>query len=76
MELEVHFFFSGYYLKVVYICTRFRENILDGIKVMERTRVSLKKISKGHISVKYVDGVTVLFLCTLSDGGLYLYKVS
>ena len=34
------------------------------------------KISKGHNSVKDVDGVMVLFLCTSSDGGLYFYKVS
>ena len=34
------------------------------------------KISKGHNSVKNVVGVTVLFLCTLSDDDLYLYKVS
>ena len=34
------------------------------------------KISKGHNSVKNVDGVMVLILCTLSDGGLYLYKLS
>ena len=33
------------------------------------------KISKGHNSVKNVGGVTVLFLCTLSNGGLYLNKV-
>ena len=32
--------------------------------------------SKGHDSVQNIDGVTVLFLCTSSDGGLYLYKVS
>ena len=34
------------------------------------------KISKGHNSVKNVGGVMVLILCTLSDNGLYLYKVS
>ena len=34
------------------------------------------KISKGHNSVKTVDGVTVLFLCILSDDGLYFYSVS
>ena len=34
------------------------------------------KISKGHNSVKNVDGVIVLVLCTSSDDGLYLYKVS
>ena len=27
-------------------------------------------------SVKNVGGVTILILCTSSDGGLYLYKVS
>ena len=37
---------------------------------------SIRKISKGHNSVKNVGGVSVLVLCTLSDGGLYLYKVS
>ena len=35
-----------------------------------------KNISKGQNSVKSVDGVTILVLYTLSDDGLYLYKVS
>ena len=35
-----------------------------------------QNISKGHNSVKKLGGVMVLFLCTLSDGGLYLYKLS
>ena len=34
------------------------------------------KISKGHNSVKTVCGVRVLVLCTPSDGGLYMYKIS
>ena len=34
------------------------------------------KLSKGRNFIKNVDGVTVLFLSTLSDGGLYLDKVS
>ena len=34
------------------------------------------KISKGHNSIKYISGVTVLVLCTLSDDGSYLYKAS
>ena len=38
--------------------------------------IFIGKISKGQNSVKNVGGVTVLFLCTLSDDGLYLYKVS
>ena len=36
----------------------------------------IAKISKGHNSVKNVDGVTVLFLCTSSDGDLYFYNAS
>ena len=34
------------------------------------------KISKGHNSIKNVGGVTVFILCTSSDDGSYLYKVS
>ena len=37
--------------------------------------ISIGKISKGHNTVKYIDGVMVLFLCTSSDCGLYWYKV-
>ena len=40
MYAELWFFFSAIRLMVVYICTKFRENILDGIKVIERTRFS------------------------------------
>ena len=36
----------------------------------------MRKISKGHNSVRKEGGVSVLFLCTLSDDDLYLYKVS
>ena len=36
----------------------------------------IAKISKGHNSIKKVDGVMILFHCTSSDDGLYLYKVS
>ena len=70
-------FFSTHHLVALYICTKFHENILDCIKVVERTNVSFeKKQSKGHDSVKNVVGVMVLFLCTTPDGGLYLYKSS
>ena len=34
----VGFFFSAHRLMMVYISTKFHENILDGIKVIERTR--------------------------------------
>ena len=35
----------------------------------------MRKISKGHCSVKNVGGVSVLVLCASSDDGLYLYQV-
>ena len=54
---------------VIFICTKFHKNILDGIKVIEWARFSYEKFKKGHKSVKNVGGVTVLFLCTSSDGG-------
>ena len=57
------------------ICTKFLENILDCITVIEWTQFGIK-ISKGLNSVKNVGGVTVLYLCTSPDGGLYLYKLS
>ena len=34
------------------------------------------KFSKGHNSVKNVDGVNVHVLCILSDDALYLFHVS
>ena len=36
----------------------------------------IRKISKGHNSVKNVGGVKVLVLCISSDDDLYLYQVS
>ena len=50
---------------MVYICTKFHKDILDGI---------CRADSKGHNSIKNVGGDLVL--CTSSDDGLYLYKVS
>ena len=38
--------------------------------------IFIRKISKGHNSVKNVNGVSVLILRTSSDDGLYLYHVS
>ena len=38
------------------------KNIFDGIEVIERTRFSLEKISKGRKSTKIVDGVKILVL--------------
>ena len=38
--------------------------------------IFIRKISKGHNSVKNVGRVLVFVLCTSSDDGLYLYQVS
>ena len=61
---------------VIYIFTKLLDNIIYGIKAIEGTRLSFEKNSKGHNSIKNVGGVTVLFLCTSSDGSLYMYQVS
>ena len=47
--MELWFFFSAPCLMVVYICTKLHENILDSIKVTERTRFSHEKIQWGII---------------------------
>ena len=36
--VECLYLFSAYCLMMVYICTKFQENILNGIRVMEQTR--------------------------------------
>ena len=41
--------FTAHRLMVTYICTNIHENILDGIKVIERTRFSLEKFQRGII---------------------------
>ena len=50
--------FSAYHLKILYICTKFQENISKGFKVIKKT---LLKFTKGHNSIKNVDGVQYLF---------------
>ena len=41
--------FSAHHLMVVYICTKFHENILEGIKVIELTQFSQEKFRRGII---------------------------
>ena len=43
-------------------------------KVLCRHNVQTE-ILKGNNSIKNVDGVMVLVLCSLPDGALYLYQV-
>ena len=37
MKVALGFFFFVHRLMMVYICIKFHENILDGIKIIERT---------------------------------------
>ena len=37
--------------------------------------IFILKFTKGHNSIKTVDGVMVIDLCILSDDALYLYHV-
>ena len=47
-------------LVMLYICTKFHEIILIGIKFIERTQFLYGKLQRGIIPQKNVDGVTVL----------------
>ena len=58
--MELGFLFSAHRLMMVYICTKFHENILNGYRA---NTIYIAKISKSHNSVENVVGVTVLFLC-------------
>ena len=49
-----------------YICTKFRENIPKGFRVIERTRFLLK-FTKGLNSLNNVSEITVIVFCMLSD---------
>ena len=62
-------------LVMLYICAKFREIILNGIKVIERTRFLYGKLQRGIIPLKNVGGVTVVYLCTSSGHALYFYQV-
>ena len=44
------------------ICTKFHENILDGIKVIGRTRLSFENFSERHNFVINAGGVAFFFL--------------
>ena len=66
--------FSTCSLMLLYICNKFHETILVGIKVIVQTR--FRKISKGHYFTKIVGGVTLLVLCTMSDISLFFCPVS
>ena len=50
--------------------------IYQGISDYRANMISFYEISKGYNFIKIVAGVTVLFLCILSDDALYLCHVS
>ena len=60
---------------MLYICAKFHEIILNGIKVIERTRLLYGKLQRGIIPKKNVGGVTVIYLCTSSGHALYFCQV-
>ena len=60
---------------ILHIYAKFLENIFDGIKVIERTRLGYKNYKEAYFR-KNVDGGIILFLCTLYDDALYLYQIS
>ena len=61
---------------MIYISTKFHENILDGIEKYRADMIFIRKISRGHNSIKNVGGMLVLVICTSSDDSVYLYQVS
>ena len=62
-------------LVMLYICAKFHEIILKGIKVIERTPFLYRKLKRGIIPQKNVEGMTVVYLCTSSGHALYFYQV-
>ena len=48
--------FSAHHLMTLYICTKFQENISNGVRGIKR---AILKFTKGHNSIKNVGGVTV-----------------
>ena len=50
---DLRFICSAHRLIVLYICIKFGENITDGIKVMERTRM-MEALTDGHSKFRTV----------------------
>ena len=63
-------------LIMLYICTKFHENISKGFRVTELTQFLISKFSKRHRSVENIGGVIIPVLKAFSDHALYLYNVS
>ena len=78
-QLELWFMCSACHLMVLYICVKFRENITNGIRVMEQTpvhgRIGYVQCSKGNNSKSRQTRVMVHVFCTSSDDALHLCEV-
>ena len=61
---------------MLYICTKFHENISEGFRVTGLTQFLISKFLKRQRSVENIGGVMILVFNTFSDHALYLYKVS
>ena len=61
---------------MLYICTKFHENISKGFRVTELIQFLISKFSKSHHSIENIGGIMILVLNIFSDHALYLYKVS
>ena len=73
--MGLRFLLSAHRLIVFYISTNFHENLLNGIRVIERTKFQSEKF-QGPKFRKNIGGVSAFILSTSSDGGSYLYQVS
>ena len=71
----VTFLISAKWLVMLYICTKFREIISNGIKVIEQTQFLYEKLQRGIILQNKLGGVTIFNLCMLSGHVLYFYEV-
>ena len=60
---------------MLYICTKFCETILNGIKVIERTRFLYWKLQRGISPQKNIGRVTIVNICTSFGHALYFYQV-
>ena len=55
-QSELQIMCSAHLFIVLYICVKFRENILDGIRVMERTYMMEALMDRQ--TLKFLDGIT------------------
>ena len=60
---------------MLYICAKFHEIILNGIKVIERNDFYTENYKGGSFRKKNVGGVAIVNHCTASGHALYFYHV-